>query len=187
MKHAVAVLIGISIALGAVAETFTVDTGHAGISFSVKHLMVSNAKGSFNTFEGTLDYDIAAKTLKSVEGSIEVASIDTNNDKRDDHLKKDDFFNVAKFPKITFKSTSVKKTGDNAFDVSGKLNVLGVDHDVVLPVTINGPVDGKRGGKLMGIECETTLSRVDLGIGKPSASSIGKEVKVSISAEAGHK
>lgn len=179
-------LMGISLSVSAFSETFTVDTGHADIGFSVKHMMVGSAKGQFNTFEGTLDYDIASKTLISVEGSIETASIDTNNEGRDKHLKNEDFFDVVKFPKITFKSSSVKKTGDNTFEVSGKLNVLGKDNDIVLPVTINGPVKGRRGGELMGIECNTVLNRKDLGIGTAPAAIIGEEVKVSITAEANH-
>lgn len=102
-------LIALSFGLTAQAETFTIDPGHAEIGFSVKHMMVSNSKGNFTTFSGTFDYDIASKTLRSAEGIVEVSSIDTNNDQRDHHLKNEDFFNVAKFPKMTFKSTSIKK------------------------------------------------------------------------------
>jgi polyisoprenoid-binding protein YceI len=184
MKRVLVGFIGFSMACAAGAETFTVDTGHAEVGFAVKHMMVSNAKGSFNTFEGTLDYDIATKTLKYAEGSIETASIDTNNEKRDDHLKSADFFNVATFPKMTFKSTSVKKTGDNTFMVTGNLNVLGIDREVVLPVTVNGPVDGRRGAKLIGLECVTTLNRRELGITQSPAAVIADEVKIEIAAEA---
>ena len=180
-------LIGLSMSITAHAETFKVDTGHAEIGFSVKHMMVSNAKGKFNAFAGTLNYDIATKTLKSVEGSIEVTSIDTNNEKRDDHLKDEDFFNTAKFPKMTFKSTSVKKTGDNTFEVTGNLNVLGIERKVVGPVTITGPVDGRGGAKLIGIESSTVLNRRDLGIDHAPAAVIADEVKISIEAEATYK
>lgn len=180
-------LIGLSMGIAVHAETFTVDTGHAEIGFSVKHMMVSNTKGSFTSFSGTVDYDMASQTLISGEGSIEVASIDTNNKGRDDHLKNEDFFNVMKFPKMTFKSTSVKKTGDNTFEVSGKLNVLGVDREVVLPVTIAGPVDDPWGNKRIGLACTTVLNRRDLGITHSPAAMIGDEVKVSIEAEAIYK
>jgi polyisoprenoid-binding protein YceI len=180
-------LIGLALATGVHAETFTVDTGHAEIGFSVKHMMVSNAKGTFNAFEGTLDYDIATKTLNGAEGSIETGSIDTNNDKRDGHLKNADFFDVVKFPKMTFKSTSVKKTGEGTFDVSGNLNVLGIDRPVVLPIIINGPVEGKRGATLIGIECNTALNRRDLGIDHGKSAMIADEVKISIEAEATYK
>jgi polyisoprenoid-binding protein YceI len=187
MKKFFVVISAISIAAAAQSETFTVDTAHAEIGFAAKHMMVSNTRGSFNTFEGTIDYDVATKTLQSAQGSIEAASIDTNNDKRDAHLRNEDFFNVAKFPKLTFVSTSVKKTGDNAFEVTGNLNVLGVDRMVVLPVTVNGPVDGRGGSKVIGIECETELNRRDLGIDHAPSTVIGDMVKISISAEAGTK
>ena len=177
-------LVGLSLAFTAKAEIFTVDTGHAEVGFSAKHMMVSNTKGKFNTFEGTLDYDIATKTLKSVQGTIEVASIDTNNEARDKHLRNEDFFNVAKYPKMTFGSISVKKTGDNTFEVTGKLNVLGADRDVVVPVTISGPVDDPWGNKRIGIESVTVLNRRDLGITHSPAAMIADEVKVNIEAEA---
>lgn len=186
MKKLLAGMLGFLIVAGAWAETFTIDTGHAEIGFSVKHMMVSNTKGKFNTFEGTLDYDIATKTLKSAEGTIEVASIDTNNEKRDQHLRNEDFFNVAKFPKITFKSTSVSKTGENTFEVTGMLNILGADREVVLPVLINGPIEDRRGNKRIGVESAAVLNRRELGITHSPAAMIGDEVKVLIEVEAIH-
>ena len=180
-------LIGLSMGITVCAETFTVDTGHAEIGFSVKHMMVSNTKGNFTTFSGTVDYDMASQMLISGEGSIEAASINTNNENRDDHLKNEDFFNVAKYPRMTFKSTSVKKTGDNTFEVSGILNVLGVDREVVLPVTITGPVDDPWGNKRIGLECTAVLNRRDLGITNSPAAMIADEVKISIEAEATYK
>lgn len=169
------------------AETFNIDTGHADISFSVKHMMVSNTKGAFNTFEGTVDFDIASKTLNGMEGTIQTASVDTNNDKRDDHLRNEDFFNVREHPKMMFKSTRVEKTGENTFKVTGTLKVLGVDHKVVLPVTINGPIDDRYGFKRIGIEAETVLNRRELGITNSSAAVIGDEVNVSLQLEATYK
>ena len=180
-------IIGLMMAAAVQAEIFTVDTAHSGIGFAVKHLMVSNTKGSFNTFEGVIDYDIAGQTLKSVEGSIDAASIDTNSKARDEHLRNEDFFNVSKFPKITFKSTSIEKTGDQTFTVTGKLNVLGVDRDVTLPVTINGPVDDPWGNKRIGIEAGGVLNRRELGITHSPAAMIADEVKVDIAAEATYK
>jgi polyisoprenoid-binding protein YceI len=186
MNRILSGLFALSVAASAGAEIFTVDTAHADIGFSAKHMMVSNVRGSFNTFQGVLDYDIAAQTLNTIEGSIDATSIDTNNEKRDAHLKNEDFFNTDKHPQITFKSTSIKKTGDQTFEVAGKLNILGSDRDVVLPVTINGPIDGRRGGKIIGIECSTVLNRRDLGITHSPSAMIADEVKVLINAEAKH-
>jgi len=187
MNRLIVLFAGLATALSVPAETFTVDTGHAEIGFSVKHLMVSNTKGNFTKFSGTVDYDIASQTLKGAEGTIEVASIDTNNEKRDDHLRNEDFFHVDKFPKMTFKSTSVKKIGENTFEVTGKLNVLGVDREVVLPVTVNGPVDDPWGFKRIGLESSTVLNRRELGITHSPAAMIGDEVNVNIEAEATYK
>ena len=184
MNKATLGLLLIPLALGANAEVFTVDTDHAVIGFSVKHLMVSNTKGTFNTFEGTIDYDLATKSLVSAQGSIAAASIDTNNEKRDAHLKNDDFFNVVKHPRMEFKSTSVKKTGDNTFEVSGTLTVLGIERKVVLPATVTGPVDDPWGNIRIGIECRTVLNRRDLGIVHSPSAVIGDEVAIHIDAEA---
>jgi polyisoprenoid-binding protein YceI len=186
MKSLLSALVILSLGATARAETFTIDTAHAGINFSVKHLMVSNTRGSFNTFQGTVEYDPDSGMLESMEGSIDAASIDTNNEKRDNHLRNEDFFNVSEFPQITFRSTSVSKTGDNTFLVKGKLNILGVDQDVELPVTVNGPVDGRNGGKIIGLECTTVFNRRDLGITHSPSAVIGDEVKVIIEAEAVH-
>jgi polyisoprenoid-binding protein YceI len=184
MKKLLTFIAALSLACSVSAETFEIDTSHAGISFSVKHMMISNAKGTFNTFQGTLDYDMATKTLTAAEGVIETASIDTNNKKRDDHLKNADYFNVEKYPKMTFKSSSVKKTGEGTFEVSGVLNLLGVDHKVVIPVTINGPVKGRKDSTLIGLECNTVLNRRTIGITHSPSTMIADEVKISIEAEA---
>lgn len=179
-------LIGL-MALSAGAETFRIDTGHAEIGFAVKHMKVSNTKGKFNTFEGTLDYDLATQTLKSAKGTIKAASIDTNNKKRDDHLRNADFFNTEKFPEITFQSTSIKKTGENTFEVTGRLNILGKDREVVLPVVITGPVKDRRGGKRMGVAGTTVLNRRTLGITNSPSAVIADEVSINIEVEAVYK
>ena len=173
-----------ALVLGARAGTFTVDTDHAEIGFTVRHLMLSDVKGSFNTFQGTVDYDVDAGKLVSIEGSIDAASIDTNSDKRDNHLRNDDFFHVEAYPKMAFRSVSVEKTGDNTYTVSGTLTVLGVERDVVLPVTVSGPVDDPWGNKRIGLSCSTELNRRQLGITNSPAAMIGDEVKISISAQA---
>lgn len=182
-----ALIVCIALTLGSKAETFEIDTAHAEIGFAVKHMMVSNTKGTFNTFEGSLEYDIASKMLTSAQGTIQVTSIDTNNEKRDKHLLNEDFFNAAKFPKMTFKSTSISKTGDTEFEVTGMLNVLGIDRKVILPVEISGPVDGRKGGKIIGVACNTKLNRHELGIDHSPSTVIGNEVKISIELEAGAK
>ncbi len=184
MKRSSIALCVVALAIGAHAETFTVDTDHAEIGFTVRHLMLSDVQGSFNTFAGVVEYDLASQKLVSLEGSIDAASIDTNNDKRDAHLKTGEFFNVAAYPKMLFKSTSIEKTGDHAYTVSGKLTVLGIERDVELPVTVTGPIDDPWGNKRIGLACTTELNRRSLGITNSPAAMIGDEVKINVSAEA---
>ena len=87
------------------AGTYSVDASHSNVGFSIKHMMITNVSGKFNDVLGTFDYDEKTNTLKSLEGEIVVASINTADEKRDGHLKEEELFDVAKFPKITFKST----------------------------------------------------------------------------------
>ncbi len=184
MKLLLSMMTAAALTIGTHAEKFTIDTGHAEIGFSVKHMMVSNTKGKFNTFEGTVDFDMESKTLKGMEGSIVAASIDTNNEKRDAHLKNSDFFDVEKYPAITFISTEVKKTGDSSYEVKGVLNILGKDHTVVLPVTVAGPIEDPYGKTRLGLESEIELNRRDLGLISSPAAVIADEVTVSIEMEA---
>ncbi|MEI6890804.1 MAG: YceI family protein [Pontiella sp.] len=176
-----------TLALGIRAEIFTIDPGHAEIGFSVKHMMVSNTKGNFGTFRGTIDYDPETKMLLAMQAVIEASSINTNNEKRDGHLKNEDFFNVTTFPELTFTSTSIKKNADGTFEVSGKLNVLGIDREIVLPVTVNGPVDDPWGFQRIGVESETVLNRHQLGITHSASAIIGDDVEISIAVEAVYK
>lgn len=165
------------------ADVYVIDAGHAEIGFSVKHLMVSNAKGTFKTFSGTIELD-ADNALVKAECTIDVASIDTNNEKRDKHLLNEDFFNVEKHPSITFKSTEVKKTADGAYDVTGHLNVLDKDHEISFPVTVSGPIVDPWGNTRLGFESNTKLNRRDVGITHGKSATIGETVKVEINVEA---
>jgi polyisoprenoid-binding protein YceI len=157
-------LLVLSCAITTHTEEFIVDPSHAEIAFSVQHLMVRKVKGTFNNFEGTLDYDIATRKLKTLQGSISTASIDTNNGKRDKHLKTDKFFNSENYPNMEFQSSSIETKGDGRFVVTGNLKVLGANHEIIFPVTINGPVDDLRGSKRIRVESTAVLNRRDLGI-----------------------
>lgn len=184
MKKTIILLLGILVSTaGSRAETFTVDPAHSDIGFAVKHLMISNVRGGFNRFEGTVEYDLSSGVLVSIEGWIDTGSIDTNNGKRDDHLKAGDFFNVSAFPRMTFKSIAVEKSGADGYRVKGLLNVLGVAREVVLPVTVAGPIDDPWGNRRIGLSCRTTLNRRELGITNSPSSMISDEVELDINAE----
>lgn len=163
MKFVRNILLASLVALPVLAqETWTVDKGHSTATFKIRHF-TANVVGSFNDFDGTVTIDRANPAKSSVEFTIQTASIDTNSENRDKHLRSADFFDVEKFPAITFKSTAVAAKGSEAFDVTGDLTMHGVTKRVTLPVSFGGFAKTKRGEKA-GFEVETTLNRKDYGI-----------------------
>ena len=118
-------------------EIFKIDPAHSTIAFKVRHLL-GTAKGKFTKFSGTIDVDRDQPEESSVTVSIQVASIDTAIAKRDEHLRGEDFFNVQKFPEITFKSRQVKRTGSNAGEIVGDLTMHGVTRSITLRVELVG-------------------------------------------------
>jgi polyisoprenoid-binding protein YceI len=176
-------------ALPAAADTFTVDKGHSDTSFRIRHL-VSNVTGRFDDFSGTIDLDKSNMEKSAVQFEIQTASINTGVADRDKHLRSADFFDVEKYPTITFKSTSIKKTGENSYDVTGDFTMHGVTKKITLPVTFLGETKGPRGGTVAGFEASTTLNRKDYGIVWNRALDtggfiLGDDVKVSINLETG--
>lgn len=186
MLYAVCLVFAISTGLSR-AEVYEIDASHAEIGFKVKHMLVSKTGGKFTTFSGKIDFDSAKKELVSAKCTIEAASVDTSNGKRDAHLKNKDFFNVEKFPNITFESTGVKKQADGTFALTGNLSILGNTKAVELPVTVNGPINDPYGMKRIGFETSTSLNRRDFGLTHGKAVTIGDVVTVEISVEATRK
>ena len=159
-----ALLFGAVLAVPAVAaDVYTVDTVHSDVSFQVRHF-ASKVRGGFTDFEGTIQADIGKPALSSVVFTIDAASIDTRNEKRDTHLRSEDFFDVAKFPKITFRSTRIAPAGKDRYEVSGTLTMRGVSKEITLPVTYLGTVKDPGGVERASFEIETTLNRKDFGI-----------------------
>ncbi len=120
------------------ADTFTLDKAHTHVGFKVKHLGVSWVKGEFEDFSGTIEWDPANPDQMSIDVTVKVKSINTDNGMRDDHLRSDDFFNAKKFPDMTFKSTGSKRDGEILY-VFGDLTIRETTQEVVLKVT--GPTD----------------------------------------------
>lgn len=150
-------------ALPASAETYTIDAGHSEVGFKIRHL-VSNVRGRFNDFSGTINMDPKNVQNSSVEFRIKAESIDTNQANRDKHLRAEDFFFVEKYPEITFKSDSVKPAGKDKYNVTGTLTMRGVSKKITLPVTYTGEVKDPWGNVKAGFETATTLNRKDYGI-----------------------
>jgi len=171
-------------------NNFTVDKNHSTTTFKIRHMM-SNVVGQFRDFTGVIDINRAEPAKSNVEFTIQSASIDTGNTNRDEHLRSPDFFDVAKFPTITFKSTAVAKKSDTQFDVTGDLTMHGVTKRLTLPVTFLGFAKTQRGEKA-GFEIETTLNRKDFGIVwnrnlDEGGVLLGDDVKVSINLEVDKK
>ncbi len=159
---AAAIALAASAPAQAAMETFRIDPEHTNIGFKVRHFF-SKVPGRFNKFEGQirLDRENLAKG-SSVEITIDAASIDTNDEKRDQHLRSADFFDVANHPKLTFKSTKVRQAGDNKLKVDGNLTIRGVTRPVTLDVDVLG--FGKGYGFRGGFEANTTINRKDFGV-----------------------
>ena len=145
------------------ADTYVFDKNHSTMGFQVRHLF-SKVPGKFNDFAGKIQYDDASPQNSSVEVTIKTASIDTGVEMRDKDLRSANFFDVEKFPEITFKSNSVKQTGENTADVTGDLNMHGVTKEVVLKVELLGKGAGPQGKTLSGWEAKTNVKRSDFGL-----------------------
>ncbi len=168
------------------AETFSVDPVHSSMVFRVKHNNVAYFYGRFNDISGAISLDSANEAGSSLEVSVKTESVDTGNEKRNGHLKSPDFFNAAKFPACTFKSTKFAKASGDAFDVTGDLTIHGVTKPVTVKFEKTGQAKNPRGGELIGFESTFTISRKDFGI-TFMPDGIGDDVRVSISLEAGKK
>ncbi len=177
-------LAGAALAAG---TTFDVDKAHSGVSFSIRHLL-TQVTGKFNDYSGTIVYDPANPAAGSVEFTIQAKSIDTGVEKRDGHLRSPDFFDVEKFPTITFKSEKVAAKGKDELDVTGPLTMHGVTKTVTVPVKLLGTMDAF-GGKRAGFQANFTVSRKDFGISwnkalDAGAMLLGDDVAVTINVEA---
>ncbi|PLX25209.1 MAG: polyisoprenoid-binding protein [Ignavibacteria bacterium] len=148
---------------GAMAQktAWNIDNSHTTIGFNVTHLVISEVDGKFNKYDGKIHTNGDNFENASVELTVDIASIYTGNEKRDGHLKSDDFFNAEKYPQMTFKSTSMKKTGKNTYDLKGKLTIRDVTKDVVLKVKHNGTVKDPWGNTVAGFKISGTLNRFD--------------------------
>jgi polyisoprenoid-binding protein YceI len=180
-----AVAFGLSSAASAAVETYAIDPVHSSVAFTVRHFL-TKVPGRFTQFSGTITVDRDNLENSSVNATIDVGSVDTDNEKRNGHLKSPDFFDVAKYSTITFTSTSWKKTGEATFDVTGNLTMHGVTKPIVLKVDLLGFGPGMMGAQLSGWDASVTLNREDFGVEGPAmlGKALGSDVGVSISIEA---
>jgi polyisoprenoid-binding protein YceI len=158
----------------ATVTTWKIDPAHSAAEFKVKHMMISNVKGSFSGISGVLTEHTVDSTLSSIDASIPVPTVSTGDPQRDGHLKSADFFDAEKFPAMNFKSTKVVKKGDAEYAVTGDLTI----HGVTKPVTfaVEGPsAPGKDpwGNTRIGLSATTKINRKDFGLGWNAALETG--------------
>jgi polyisoprenoid-binding protein YceI len=143
--------------------TWRVDPAHSSVEFRVKHMMISTVRGRFGEFEGTIEAAPDYHDSK-VRGTVEAASIDTNEPGRDEHLRSADFFDVEHHPQIVFESTRIEHLGKGSYRVAGELTMHGETHPVVFEVTVHGVTHDPQGQDRVGLEARGTLSRGGFGL-----------------------
>jgi polyisoprenoid-binding protein YceI len=167
---------------------YVLDAAHTSIGFTVRHMAVSKVRGTFTRFEGS--FDIAEDAAdSSVHVTIDPNSVDTRDENRDNHLRSDDFFDVANHPQWSFDSTSVRETGPGELEVVGDLTIRGVTRPVTLALTVEGVVTDPYGNHRVGFSARTTINRDDFGVSFGAVMESGglivsKKVDIEIEAEA---
>jgi len=172
----------------AAPTTFNVDPSHSQVGFAVKHLVISTVRGQFTKYEGKVAVDDADVTRSTVEATIDVASLDTRVADRDTHLKSPDFFDVAKYPTMTFRSTKVAKAGKDKLAVTGDFTLHGVTKPVLFEVTTSPEVKGMFGETRRAFAASTKINRKDFGLAWNKAveagPAVGDEVVITLDLEA---
>jgi polyisoprenoid-binding protein YceI len=171
------------------ATTWNFDLSHSSVNFHVRHLMVSKVHGRFAKWGGTLVIDNADITKSRVEVSIETASVDTKEEKRDAHLRSPDFFDSEKYPTMSFVSTNVERKSDDELEVIGNLTIAGTTKPVKLLVESSGTVKDPWGGTRAGFSAKTTINRKDFGLHWNAALEaggvlVGEKVEITLEIEA---
>jgi polyisoprenoid-binding protein YceI len=169
------------------AGTWAIDPSHSTVGFSVRHLMVSKVRGRFQEFSGAIT--VAEDGTPSVDAQIQVASITTDNEQRDGHLKTADFFDAEQFPTATFTSTGVRAKGED-FVVDGDFTLHGVTRPVELKLEFNGVNPGMGHGPVAGFEASTVINRRDFGISidmplEGGGAVVGDKIAITLEIEAG--
>ena len=169
--------------------TWQIDPAHTDVGFSVKHLMISTVRGRFAGVHGTIVLDDSDLTRSSADVEMDVATIDTRQEQRDAHLRSGDFFEVEKYPTITFRSRRVERVKGNRYRIVGDLTIRDVAREVVLDATDEGRGRDPWGGDRLAFSATTTIDRRDFGLGWNQALEtggvlVGNEIKISIDVQA---
>ncbi len=169
-------------------STCIIDASHSSLGFAVRHMVIAKVPGKFTKFSGVIKLDEQDMTKSSASVTAEVASIDTSEPKRDEHLRSADFFDVANHPNLTFESKKIEKSGDT-YKVTGDLTIHGTKKEVVLDLEYAGKGKDPWGGERVGFSGKTTINRVDFGLKWNQALEaggvlVGEKVKIVLEIEA---
>lgn len=170
-------------------KKWTVDTAHSEIGFSVKHMMVSKVKGSFASYDATVEADETDLQDALIDFKIDVASISTNNEDRDNHLRSADFFDAEKFPYITFKANEIAKKGDDAYELTGDLTIKDVTRPATFDVEYGGKATNPWGVEVVAFSGEGKVNRKDFGLTwnqtlETGGVLVGEDIKITLELEA---
>jgi polyisoprenoid-binding protein YceI len=174
--------------LSAGTTTFEIDPQHSNAAFKVRHLMISNVKGDFSNVKGSVDFDPANLATARLEAVIDASTVNTGEPQRDGHLKSPDFFDVAKYPAITFRSKQITRIENNEYKAVGDLTIHGVTREVTLDVDATPEVKDPWGGTRFGANASTKISRKDFGLSWNQALEaggvlVGDQVAITIDVE----
>ncbi|HNP33816.1 MAG TPA: YceI family protein [Flavobacterium sp.] len=169
-------------------STWAIDPTHSEIGFKVKHMMFTNVSGKFNQFEANIENDDDAFETSKISFGADVNSIDTGNTDRDNHLRGADFFDADKFPKLTFKSTSVKKVNEGEFQINGDLTIKDVTKNITLDAEYSGLMKDPWGNTKIGLSINGKINRKDFGLSWNAALEtggvlVGEEIKLTAEAQ----
>jgi len=167
---------------------YTVDTAHSSIGFSVKHMMVSKVRGNFNEFSANLEGQETDLTGSTIEFTIDVASINTNNEDRDNHLRSADFFDVETYPSITFKATDIQSKGGDEYKVTGDLTIKDVTKEVTFDAEYEGKGTNPWGQEVVAFSANSKINRKDFGLTwnqtlETGGVLVGEDIKIDIELE----
>lgn len=177
------------LASSAAAATYKIDPAHSAVTFTVQHMGISKVHGRFDKFTGTVEYVPGDMKAWKTEAVIETASVNTNVEARDNHLRGADFFNVEKFPAMTFKSLKVGNVKGKTAKIYGELTLMGITRPVTLSVEGDGPVKDPWGNERLGAVAKTTINRKDFGLGwnkvlETGGLLVGEKVEIVLEIEA---
>ncbi|GIV53087.1 MAG: polyisoprenoid-binding protein [Candidatus Kapaibacterium sp.] len=183
-----AIVVAASASLFAQGAAWKVDQSHSNVLFTVDHMVISEVTGYFKVFDGTVTVSKPDWSDAQIEFTVDVASINTDNERRDNHLRSEDFFDAAKYPKATFKATGMRKVGQNKYKLTGDLTIRGTTKKVTWDVTFKGQTKDPWGNLRAGFIAETTINRFDFGLKWNNLTEtggliVGKDVRVRVNLE----